>query len=141
LPEQIGDQLDGRGDPRHHRVAVLCVADRVLADVREPQRAELPQQQHPRAEGAGNARREQPGAGNEIEAQRAVVRDRRSVRSRSLPAHDDRLVALGAVKQDRYLAARPVEMRLDDLQRQAGRHSSIEGVAALLEHCHSDGRT
>jgi hypothetical protein len=69
LPEQIRDQLDGRGDSRHDRVALLRVADRVLADVREPERPELPQQQHPSAEGARNACREQAGPGNEVEAE------------------------------------------------------------------------
>ena len=44
-----------------------------------------------------------------------------------------------APDEDRRLAERAVQMRLDDLQREAGGGRRIERVAALFEHAHADG--
>ena len=40
----------------------------------------------------------------------------------------------------RQVAARPVQVRLDDLEREARRDGRVEGVAAALEHGHPDAR-
>jgi len=42
------------------------------------------------------------------------------------------------VQDERHIAARPAEMRLDDLQGEGGGDGSVEGVAALFEHAHPD---
>src|SRR5262249_36999740 len=42
-------------------------------------------------------------------------------------------------ENDRHVAAGPVEMRLDHLQREGGRDRGVEGVAALFQHRHTDG--
>ena len=73
---------------------------------------------------------------------RARGRDRGSARSsprpgaHALAAERNRLAAVDREEQRRHLAAGPVQMRLDDLQRQAGRDRRVERVAAALEHRH-----
>ena len=42
------------------------------------------------------------------------------------------------VDDHRHVAARPVQMRLDHLQREGGRDAGVEGVAAALQHRHAD---
>jgi hypothetical protein len=42
------------------------------------------------------------------------------------------------VQNDRNVAARPVEMRLDHLQHECGCDRRIEGIAAFLERGHAD---
>ena len=39
---------------------------------------------------------------------------------------------------DGDIAPRPVQVGFDDLQRESGRDSGVEGVAASLEHTHAD---
>ena len=65
--------------------------------------------------------------------------DGRRGRGGALTAHDQRLAALGAPQHDRQVAARPVQVRLDDLEREAGRDRGVEGVAPSLEHRHPRG--
>ncbi len=60
--------------------------------------------------------------------------------SDTLSAEDERLVALHREEHGGNLPARPVQVRLDDLQREAGRHRRIERVPAALEHRHPDRR-
>ena len=43
-------------------------------------------------------------------------------------------------KNDGQIAARPVQVRLDDLEREAGRDRGVERVAAALEHGHAGRR-
>ena len=75
--------------------------------------------------------------GHELEPELvAVVRDRRRARRRSLRAEHDRLAA-GRPEQRGQVAARAVQVRLDDLEREAGRDRGVERVAALLEHGHT----
>ena len=49
-----------------------------------------------------------------------------------------RVARAGAREQDRHLAAGPVQVRLDDLQHEAGGDGGVEGVAAALQHRHPD---
>ncbi len=46
--------------------------------------------------------------------------------------------ALGVVDNNRHIAARTVQMRLDHLQREGGGDAGVEGVAALLQNTHAD---
>jgi hypothetical protein len=57
-----------------------------------------------------------------------------------LPADDDDVAALRVVEKDWQVAARPVQMRLDDLQREAGGDGGVERVATALQHRHACGR-
>ena len=106
VAEDLLHPLDRAHDPRHERVAALRVADRRLQHVGERQRAELAQQQEPGVEGARHAGRQQPGPRHELVAELAETLDRRRGRRRALAVDDEHLVALGAVEQDRHLAAR-----------------------------------
>ena len=82
------------------------------------------------------ARRPVPGTRSRPSV--AVMRDRRARRRRPLAADHLGLAAPHVVEDDRHVAARPVEMRLDDLQREGGRDGGVEGVAAALQHAHAD---
>jgi hypothetical protein len=98
------------------------------------------QHQHPGIEGAGHDGRQQSRSRNQIEPEGATGPDGRGSRRYALPADDVDAVVLHTVEQDRHVAAGPVEMRLDDLQREAGRHRGVEGIAALLEDRHAGCR-
>ena len=69
---------------------------------------------------------------------RAIVRDGGAGRRRALAANHFRLATTNVVNDQRRVAAWTIEMRLDHLQRKRGRDGCIEGVAALLQHCHAD---
>ena len=129
-------RLERARDPRHQREPVARIADRVREDVGRLERPEVAQQQHPRVERARHARRQRPGAGDRARG-RAEGLDRRRRRRRPLAAdHPRRAVP----QQDRQIAARPVHVRLDDLQRQPGRHGGVERVAAALQNRHPGRR-
>ncbi len=119
---------------------MLRVADRELEHVLEPPRAELLQQQQPAAERAGDAGREHAGAGDELVAELVVALDRGGAGRDALAAERDRLAPVDREEERGHLAARPVQVRLDDLQRQAGRDRRVERVAAALEHRHPGRR-
>ncbi len=138
--QQPGRPLDRQRDARHHRVAVLGVPDRVLEDVLRPERPELTQQEHPAVEGARHARRQEAGARDELVAELLETLDRGGRRRRPLGAEDERLVAVGAPEDGREVAARAVEVRLDDLERETGGDGGVERVPAAFEHCHARGR-
>ena len=119
------------------RVTVLRVPDGELEDVREPPGAEVPQEEKPAAEGAGNARGEHAGPRDELVTELVVALDGRGCGSDALAAEHERLTAIDVEEDRRHLAARPVQMRLDDLEHEPGRDRRIEGVAASLEHRHA----
>ena len=91
--------------------------------------------QPPKAPGTTAASGPVPGIEREPELV-AVALDRRRARRRPLRAEDERPVAPGRPDERRQVAAGAVEVRLDDLQREAGRDGGVERVAALLEHGH-----
>ena len=131
---------DGGAAALDQRIAIARVGDRRLQHVAQSQRAEVAQDQHVGLERAGNARRQQPGARHDVEAQLvAIARNRGAGRGRALAADDDRLAALGVVEDDRHVAAGTAQMRLHHLQREGGRHPGVERVAAALQHAHADG--
>ncbi len=57
---------------------------------------------------------------------------------RALAADHLGAAAPDVVHDDRHVAARTVEMRLDHLQRECGRDTGIESVAALFQRGHPD---
>jgi hypothetical protein len=65
-------------------------------------------------------------------AELAVALDRRSRRCDSLSAQRQRLAALDGIQERWNFAAGAIQVRLDDLQREPGRYSSVEGVAAAF---------
>ena len=115
---------------------MLRIADRELEHVLEPPGAELLQQQQPAAEGAGDAGREHARARDELVAELVVALDRRCAGRDALSAERDRLASVDGEEERGHLAARAVQVRLDDLQRQPGRHRCVERIAAALEHGH-----
>ncbi len=133
--EQLPHGGHGLGHPLHGRVPVLCVADGVLEHVRELLGAVVAQQHHPRVEGAGYGRRQRAGAGDQFEAEPAVVGDGRGGGGHALPAQHPHL-SPGGRQQDRHLAGGAVEVGFDDVQHEAGRDRRVEGVAAVLQHGH-----
>ena len=67
------------------------------------------------------------------------MRDGGLGRRRTLAADHLGLALAHVVEDDRHVAARTVEMRLDHLQREGGGDGGIEGVAAFLQRRHADG--
>ena len=139
IAEQVLHGVDGGADALDQRIAVARIADRGREHVGDAHRAVVAQQRHPGVEGAGNAGRQQPGAGHQIEAELvAVMRDGGAGRHRPLPADHLGLAAPHVVEDHRHVAARAVEVRLDHLQRERGRAGGVEGVAAALQDAHAD---
>ena len=127
---------DRAPDRREQRITALGIPDRVLQDIAHAHRPEVAQQQHPTVERSRDARRQEPGARDQREAERAIPVDRRRRGRRSLRAEHERLAAVDAPEDDGKVAAGPVQVRLDDLQREAGRADGVERVSARLEHGH-----
>ena len=98
------------------------------------------EQREPASERAGHHGGERPRAGDEREPELvAIALDRRRARRGALRAEDDRLAA-GLPEQGRQVAARTVQVWLDDLQSEAGRDRGVERIPALLEQGHSRRR-
>ena len=133
LPEVRRHPRDRRRHPVQHRRAVRRQVDRRGEHVGDGPGPPALHQQRPRPEGAGHGRREQAGAGDVVQAE--ALEHLRGGRGRcdTLPAHHLHGRA-GGLEDDRDLARRAVEVRLDDLQGEAGRGGRVEGVAAALEH-------
>ena len=134
--EQARVREDRRSDPLVQRVPLLRVPDRELEHVAEAPGAELAQEQEPAAEGAGYARGEDARAWNELVAELVEALDRRRGGRDALPAERERLLPSGRPEHRGHLAARPVQMGLDDLEDEPGRGRGVERVAASLEHRH-----
>src|SRR5207302_9301198 len=130
------DNGDPLADRANERKAVLREPNRELENVGQPPRSELAEQQQPGVERSGNNGGKQSRSRYLVEAELAEALDRRCGRRCSLSAENLHLVAVGAVEERREVTARPVQMRLDDLERETGRGGGIEGVAAPLEHRH-----
>ena len=125
-------------DAGQHRKAVFRIANRRRKHVVEAQRAVVSQQQHPGVECAGHHRRQHPGAGHLLQSQARETLERRGRRIGPLPADHHRRGRVMGLHDDRHLAARPDQMRLDDLQHEPRRGRRIERVAAALQDRHRD---
>ena len=132
------DHVDGRGDPVDHRISVARVADRVAEHLAQRQGAVVAQQGQPAVPGTRHGRGQQAGARHQVEPLVAVVLDGRARPARCPCPHSTRGRRIGRGREDRrHLAARAVQMRLDNLQDESCCHGGVEGVAALLQHGHA----
>jgi hypothetical protein len=137
--EQLGDRRDDLADAADRRVAVLGVADRRAENLGERHRPVIAQEAHPGAERRGNGGGEEPGARDQIETELAELGDRRGGGRHALTADDLATAVRLAPHEDRGLAERTVQMRLDDLQRESGGRHGVERITALFQHAHADG--
>ena len=137
VPEQFGHAGDAPADRGQHRVAAGRVADRVVHHVPQPERAVLPQQDHPRPERSRHAGREQPAAGHQVEPQIAERLEGGGRGRGALPAQHEGLRTAGVVGDDRHLAAEAVQVRFGDLEHEPGGHRRVERVTAALQHGHA----
>src|SRR5439155_74906 len=82
---------------------------------------------------------DQARAGHHGAAEALVMGDR-GFRGRG-PLTTDYLGLAGAhgIDDDRHVAARSVQVRLDHLQRESGCNRGIEGITALFQRRHTDG--
>ena len=140
LAEQSGDRGDGGTGALEQRIAVLRITDRRRQHLAKRHRAVITQQQHPGLECAGHHRGEKPGAGNEVEAFAAIMRDSGAGRRDALAANDLRLAAPHVVEDDRHIAAGSVQMRLHHLQREGRGDRGVERIAAAFKDAHADRR-
>src|SRR5215218_9468493 len=69
VAEQLLDAAYRVADPRHQRIAVPGVVDRVAHHLRETERTELPEQAHPRVERARHAGSEKPRTRHQVETE------------------------------------------------------------------------
>ena len=93
------------------------------------------QQQQPRVDRARHGGGETARARHEVEALAAQVLDRGAGRRRALAHQHDRGAGLRRGDEEAgHVAARPVQMRLDDVQHERAGDRGVEGVAAALEH-------
>ncbi len=136
ITEQLGHAGDPPADRRHQRVSAGRVADRVAHHVPQPERAELPQHQHPGPERAGHAGGEQPAAGHQVEPEAGEGLRRGGGGGGPLAAEHEGLAAAGVMGDDRDFTARAVQVRLDDLEHEPGGDGRVERVAAVLQHRH-----
>ena len=67
------------------------------------------------------------------------MRDGRFGRGRALAADHLGAAAFDVMHDDGHIAAGPVQMRLDDLQREGGGDTGVKRVAAFLQDSHADG--
>jgi len=95
--------------------------------------SELAKQQKPSAERAGHAGRQDSGTRHQRVAELVEPRDRRRRRGDTLPAERQRLASLGRPEDRRHLPARPVQVRLDDLEHEPGRDRRVERVPTPLQ--------
>ncbi len=136
--EEILRGENGRRDAGQNRKSILGVTDRRLQNVGKLPGAVVAQHQHPGVERAGHDARQHAGAGHLLAAQRGKSLKRRSRGVGPLAADHDRLGRVMLLQDDRHLAARPDQMRLDDLEHKPRSRRSIEGIAATLQHRHRD---
>ena len=102
--EQLGDRHDRVADAADQRVAVLGITERRLDQLGERHRAVIARQPRPGVERARHGRGQQPGAGDQIEAEAPVMRDRRALRRHALAA--DHLGSAGSSRCRRGSAPR-----------------------------------
>ncbi len=114
--EQLFGAVDRHAHSPNERKAVLRISDCELEDVPETPGSELAEEQEPGTEGAGDAGCQDAGAGNELVSELVEALDRRGRGRDSLPAEHAHLVSLDGVEDRGHLAARPVQVGLDDLQ-------------------------
>ena len=136
--EERADALDRGRDARHEVDSVGGVADREGEHVGELPGAPIAEEEAPGVEGPGNDRRQEAGAGDEVEPEVGEMGEGCGRRGDALPADDVLGPGAGRMEDDRRVAAGAVEMGLRHLQREGGGGGGIEGIATALEHGHAD---
>ncbi len=140
LAEQLFDGGDGGVGALHQRVAFARIEDCRRQHIGKPHGAVVAQQDHPGVEHARHTCGKQAGAGDHVEAEAAVMRDGGPCRRGTLAANHLRM-PLAHIEQDHWhVAARSIEVGLDDLERERGRAGGVEGVAAFFQHRHAHRR-
>ncbi len=135
LLEEPGDALDRRCNALEQRMPVARVADREGEHVGELPGPVVAQEQQPGVDRAGDRGGEGAGAGDEREALRPVVIDRGTGRRRPLAhEHDGRARGVRGREDAHEIAARSVEVGLDDVQHEGAGDRGVEGVASAFEH-------
>jgi hypothetical protein len=134
--EEILDREDRRRHARQHRIAMFRVADGIAQHVFQRQLPVVAQQGHPAAERARHDGGQEARAGHHGEAQLLHALDGHGGGRHALAAQHAHAVFLRAIEHGGQLAARPVQMRLDDLQHEAGCRCRVERVAAFFEDRH-----
>ena len=138
FPEQLFDGFDGGGGALEERIAVAGIGDRWFQHLAQPKGAVIAKQQHPGFKSAGNAGREQPGAGHHLQPLALVVRNGGACGRGTLAADHFGAPALDVVHDDRHVAARAVQMRFHHLQGEGGGDGGVECVAAFFQDAHAD---
>ena len=100
----------------------------------------LPTRRHHAPNAPGTTAGSRPVPRNEVEAEIVERLDRRRLRGDALPADDGRPLRQLVPDQDGHVATRPVQVRLDHLQREPGGGAGVSGVAAALQHAHAGRR-
>ncbi len=139
LREQPLDAADRAGDLRQHGVPMLGVVDGEPEDLVQADRAVVAEQCQP-----GHRRtRNRSGEGTRprylVQPEFGECSDGRACGGGALAAQHRRRPA-GQREQQAHVSARPVQVRLDDLQGEAGGDGRIDGVPAGLQHRHSRRR-
>src|SRR5208282_1571845 len=114
--EYARDAGDGATDGRDDGIAAPGVVDRVAHHVAQARDAVVAQQQHPRAERAGHAGREQAVPRYQVDVEGGESAGRGGPRRRSLPVDHERPAAPDVEADDGDLTTRAGQVRLDDLQ-------------------------
>ena len=134
----VGEELAHAGHGRRHRrqerVPVPGVADGRAEHRGQRQGAVVTEQQQPGVHRSGDRGGQGTGAGDVVHAHCRERLARGTGGSRSLPAQDAWRRVGGGRHDGRQVTARPVEVRLHDVQHEASRSRRVEGVAAELEH-------
>ena len=139
VAENVFDSSDRALDRRNDRKAGRGETDRKLEHVREAPRPEVTQQQEPPVERPRDDGRKEAGPGNRVEAELLESFDRRCCGRSALRTYDLYLATRRVVHDRRQVAARAVQVRLDDLECEPRSNRRIECIPAALEHGHSRG--
>ena len=136
LLEELLHRGDRRADPLEHGVAVARVVQGGRGHLGQGHRAPVAQQDQPGLRGPGDRRGQRTGAGDPVEAGGGEVLGGGACRGRALPAEHAGHRVVGGGHDQRQVTPGAVEVRLDDLQHQAGGDRAVGGVAVQLEHPH-----
>ena len=129
VAEQLGNAADGAAQGRDDGVAPARVADGVAQHIAQACDTVVAQQQHPRAERARDAGREQAVPRYQVDVEGGERPGCGGSRRRSLPVDDERLAAPGVEADDGDLTAGTGQVRLHDLQHEPRGDGRVEGVA------------
>ena len=98
--------------------------------------AVIAQQRHPGAKSTRHHSREIPGRRYKSDAIALVGFNCRCRRSNTLAAQQSGRSFSCRMEQDRYIAARTIEMRFDQLEHKAAGNRGIERITAPLQNAH-----